>query len=178
MVKATRKGRSRRARLSDETLEDLPLARCPQTQVSPATFAFSVAARSQVHWAAGRAPNLRWARQPNREDGDWGTYGSYILRRRLYSRWLLSHRYNSEHSACRTSRLLSKRRRRLGPSGRSMLMGVLGPLLIMEGLRRWTILLISVELLCWSCCWSKSSEQKRVRGMEWWESDGSKQSDL
>ena len=37
---------------------DLPAGRAPQAQVEPAGLAFSVAARSQVHWPAGRAPMI------------------------------------------------------------------------------------------------------------------------
>ena len=37
---------------------DLPAGRAPQAQVEPAGLAFSVVARSQVHWPAGRAPMI------------------------------------------------------------------------------------------------------------------------
>lgn len=38
---------------------DLPAGRAPQAQVDPAGLAFSVAARSQVHWPAGRTPVIQ-----------------------------------------------------------------------------------------------------------------------
>ena len=67
------------------------------------------------------------------------THGSCSAGPRLCSRLLLSRRSSSGRSACRTSRLLWKRRRRLRRSGRSRLRGGLGPLLIVSwgGLEGW-----------------------------------------
>jgi hypothetical protein len=106
----------------------LPALRWPHAQVEPLGVVFSVAARSQVHWPAGRAPTDTISRHPSPANNDaaciehqqqgGNTYGMNILRLGECSRRLSSRRCSEGRIAGRRSRWLFGRRR-TSRSGRS-----------------------------------------------------------